>query len=76
MDDVIPGDLADGALVLLVLDRVFAFVKGMRGKANGHSAVRPQDAPEFYLLQREIDRKLDLVVDEVLNHDVKRHHRA
>ena len=47
------------ALALLVIDRVFAFVRQMKGKSNGHAEVRPKDAIEFYVLQTGMDSKLD-----------------
>jgi hypothetical protein len=71
-----PGDVVQqGALALLVIDRVFSFVREKRGKTNGHSSVRPQDASEFWLLQKEIERKVNTLLDEVMDPAVKRHHR-
>lgn len=79
---MIPEGLTEGALALLVLDRFVSVVKTLRGKPNGHSEVRPQDAPEFFLLQRDIlgtinrvEKALGEIREEVLNDRVKQHHR-
>ena len=54
--------IGGGALCLLVIDRLVTFARTVRGKANGHSEVRPRDAMEFWELQKGIDRKLDEVL--------------
>lgn len=79
---MIPDGLTEGALALLVLDRFVSVVKTLRGKSNGHAEVRPQDAPEFFLMQKEmlgtiirVERALGEIREEVLNERVKQHHR-
>lgn len=44
------------ALSLLVADRTVQMVRSLQDKPNGHSEVRPQDAIEFFTLQKNIER--------------------
>ncbi len=69
---------AGGVLAFLIIREVFAFLSKKR-HTNGNGAhkasVKPEDAPEFYLLQRSILQKLEIIEDELLDPQVKRHHR-
>ena len=46
--------VAEVGVALLVLKEAFTFVHGMVRGTNGHAKVRSEDAPEFFVLQKEI----------------------
>lgn len=63
-------DYAQYGVALLILDRVVGIVRALRGKTNGHSEVRPQDAVDFWTLHKGMDAKLDLIdrkVDKLID---------
>lgn len=73
-----PAVLSGGTLALLVLREVFTFLRVKR-TTNGHGAtkasVKPEDAPEFYLMQRRMLEILERVDREMNDPIVKGHHR-
>lgn len=74
-----PQLAAGGALTLLVLREVFAFLNKRRTTTNGHgptkASVRPEDAPEFYLMQKRTLEIVERIEQELNDPMVKRHHR-
>lgn len=52
-------EVGDGMLAALLLERLVAVVRAIKGKSNGHTKVRHEDAHEFYMLQTETKLELE-----------------
>lgn len=57
-------EVADGMIAALLLERLVAVVRAIKGKSNGHTKVRPEDPHEFYMLQTKTKLELEEGRDE------------